>query len=120
MVALMEVWFSDENNAMRERVRRETSKALAPLFSQIIRQGVDERCFEVTDPENTAGVLVAVVQGMSDRAFEIFIDNLAGKAGLLEITATYDAYQAAATRILAAPPGSVRFGDPDVLAEWFD
>ena len=42
VLAIMEVWNSDGNALVRERIRRLSASRLGPVLSTVIRQGVDE------------------------------------------------------------------------------
>src|SRR5450756_955263 len=51
LLALMRVWYSDDNAIVREKVRRETVRLVAPHLAAIIRQGVAEGAFSLADPD---------------------------------------------------------------------
>src|SRR5665213_579377 len=42
VLAIMEVWNSEGNSLVREKVRRMTASRLGPILSTVIRQGVNE------------------------------------------------------------------------------
>src|ERR1700694_243872 len=62
VLAIMEVWNSDGNALVREKVRRLSAIWLGPLLSAIIRQGIDEGVVTSDSPDETARVLVYLMQ----------------------------------------------------------
>src|SRR5260370_26919635 len=42
MLAIIEVWNSDGNAIVREKVRRLSERIMIPLFSAVVKQGLDE------------------------------------------------------------------------------
>src|SRR6266851_5025367 len=63
MLAIIKVWDSDGNAIVREKVRRLSERIMVPLFSTVVRQGVDEGTLLVDSPDETARVLVSLMQG---------------------------------------------------------
>jgi len=67
VLAIIEVWNSDGNAIVREKVRRMTVSRLVPLLSPVIRQGIDEGTFAAESPEETAMVLVSLMLGFQEQ-----------------------------------------------------
>ncbi len=63
MLAIIQVWNSDDNAIVREKVRRLSERIMVPLFSAVVRQGVEEGTLKVDSPDETARVLVSLMQG---------------------------------------------------------
>src|SRR6266536_1439809 len=63
VLAILRVWLSDENAVVCEKCRELVSIRLAPLLTEIVRQGKAEGVFTVGSAEHSAAVLVALVQG---------------------------------------------------------
>src|SRR5450759_4431336 len=57
VLAIIEVWNSDGNAIVREKLRRLTVIWLVPLLSLVIEQGVKEGTFAAESPQETAMVL---------------------------------------------------------------
>src|SRR5256885_1561114 len=51
VLAIMEVWNSDSNAIVREKLRRMTVTRLVPLLSVVIEQGTEEGAFHARSPE---------------------------------------------------------------------
>src|SRR5256886_12843501 len=54
MLAIIEIWNSDGNAIVREKLRRLTVSRMVPLLSAVINQGIDEGVFPVASPDETA------------------------------------------------------------------
>jgi len=78
VLAIMEVWNSDSNALVRDKVRRMTIRRLVPLLSAVVEQGIQEGVFRAGPADDTATVLVALMQGFQDLAVEYFIARQAG------------------------------------------
>ena len=119
VLAIIDVWNSDANAIVREKVRSLTAARLGPIMSTVIRQGVAEGVVTAEFPDETAKVIVSLVQGFQQLATEQFIARQAGSITLAEIQRTYAAFTEAVERILGAPKGSVTLIDQATLHFWF-
>src|ERR1700737_2143451 len=66
VVAITEVWNSDSNAIVREKLRQMTVRLLVTLLSAGVKQGVDEGVFSVASPDETAAVLVSLMLGFQE------------------------------------------------------
>jgi AcrR family transcriptional regulator len=118
-LAIMEVWNSDGNAIVRERLRQMAASRLRPLLSTVIRQGVDEGLVTAASPIETATVLVSLMQGYQQLAVEHFIARRAGTVTFEVVQRTCAAFTEAFERILGVPRGSVTLADEATLRFWF-
>lgn len=119
MVALLQVWLSDDNAIVREKVRRGLMARLAPLLSTIVRQGTDEGVFTASSPDDLARVLVSLLQGVNETAVELYIARRAGKISFAAVKRLLATYVEAFERLLGLPPRSLTMVDQAVLREWY-
>jgi AcrR family transcriptional regulator len=119
VLAIMEVWTSDGNALVREKVRRLTASRLEPVLSRIIQQGIDEGIVTSSSPDETARVIVCLVQGYQALAGEHFLARQAGTISFEDVLRAYSASTEAFERILGIPPGSVTLMDEATLRFWF-
>ena len=119
VLSLMEVWMSDENAIFREKIRQRLMTRLVPLLTQIVQQGVAEGTFTSRSAQDTAMVLVMLIEGFQNRALELFIARQANKVTYEDAERYFASYLDAFERILGASPGSVRLIDESILREWF-
>ncbi len=119
MVALLQVWLSDDNAIVREKVRRGLMARLAPLLSTIVRQGTDEGVFTASSPDDLARVLVSLLQGVNETAVELYIARRAGQISFAAVKRLLATYVEAFERLLGLPPRSLTMVDQAVLREWY-
>jgi AcrR family transcriptional regulator len=119
VMSLIEVWMSDDNAIVREKLRRTTVDRMVPLLMRIVKQGIDEGAFTATSPADTARVLVMLLQGMQDAATELFVARQKRLISYEEVMRTMKGYAEAFDRILGAPAGTIIFGDEAIMREWF-
>jgi AcrR family transcriptional regulator len=119
LVALIEVWLSDENLVMREHFRRRAREAMTPVLERIIAQGIAEGAFDVPAADTAAEVFMSLLMGLNETATELYLANHAGRVSLAEVLRRFDAHTSAFERLLGASPGTVVLGDPAVIREWF-
>jgi AcrR family transcriptional regulator len=119
MVAIIEVWNSDGNAIVREKVRRLSERIMVPFFSAVIRQGIDERTLRVDSPEETAKVLVWLMQGFQQQATDLYVARHAGAIAFEVVQRSVAANTEAFERILGIPKGSLELTDEPTLRLWF-
>jgi AcrR family transcriptional regulator len=119
MVAIVEVWGSDGNAIVREKLRRLSASRMLPLLSAVVRQGVDEGTFRVYSPDETTKVLFALMQGFQEIAADDFIARQAGTITFEHVQRSVASFTDAFERILGVPPGSVTLTDEATLHFWF-
>lgn len=119
VLAVLELWLSDKNAIVREKLRRLASRRMTPVLVEILRTGVADGEFTATDPDATAVVVTALIQGTSEVAAELYIASQSGSIGLGEVEATFAAYTEAMERILGLPTGRLHLVDRSVLELWF-
>jgi AcrR family transcriptional regulator len=119
VLSIMEVWNSDGNALVRERVRRLTASRLIPILSLVIRQGIEEGLITSGSPDQTALVILYLVQGYQELASEHFLGRQAGTISFDEVLQSSRAFTEAFERVLGIPPGSVTLADEATLRFWF-
>ena len=119
VLAIMEVWNSDGNVLFREKLRRMTASRLGPLLSMVIRQGISEGTIVSSSPDETARVILYVMQGYQEWAGELFLARQAGTISFEDVQRTFDAMHGAFERILGIPRGSATLTDEATLRLWF-
>jgi AcrR family transcriptional regulator len=119
VLAIIQVWSSDSNAIVREKLRRMTERLMAPLFSAVIKQGVNEGVFSVSSPDETATVLLALMQGFQEQATHLFIARQANTVPFEVVERTVAGFTAAYERILGISKGSLKVTDQATLHFWF-
>jgi AcrR family transcriptional regulator len=119
VLGILEIWQSDDNAIVREKLRRLVSARLVPWLDRIVRQGIAEGTFSSGYPDYLGRVLAALVQGMSELASELWVGRQRGTVTFQEVHLTFAAYLEAFERIIGVRPGSLTFLDDATLQFWF-
>jgi AcrR family transcriptional regulator len=119
VLAIMEVWNSDGNALVREKLRRLAARRLEPILAAVIRQGIDEGIVTSNSPGEMARVLMYLIQGYQELAGEHFLALQAGTISFEVVLRTYAAFTEAFERILGIPPGSLTLTGEPTLRYWF-
>jgi AcrR family transcriptional regulator len=119
VLAIMKVWMSDGNALVRERLRQMSARQLGPILAAVIRQGVEEGVISSSAPEESARVILYLLQGYQELAAEHFVARQAGTISFAEVRRTYAAFTDAFERVLGIASGSVKLVDDETLRFWF-
>ena len=119
MLAIIEIWNSDGNAIVREKLRRLTVSRMVPLLSAVIKQGIDEGVFRVASPDETATVFVSLMLGFQELANDYFIARQAGTITFAVVQRSVASFTEAFERILGIPKGSLTLTDESTLHFWF-
>jgi AcrR family transcriptional regulator len=119
MLAIIEVWNSDGNAIVREKVRRLSERVMIPLFSAVVQQGLDEGTVHVDSADQTAAVLVSLMLGFQQKATDLFIARQSGAIPFEAVERSVAAHTEAFERILGIPKGSLTLTDDKTLRFWF-
>jgi AcrR family transcriptional regulator len=106
IITLLRVWFSDENVLVRAKVDEARVERFAPLFTEIVRQGIEEASFTATHPELSGEMLLAFVQSLQyalSRVYFTFEESQDQQQFINGTIATFDAHMEAIERMLGAP-----------------
>lgn len=115
---LMETWNSDANAVVREHLRTQVVGRLEPLIACVIREGVEEGSFDVCSADDTASVLVSLIQGASERAGRMLLAVRAGAISLAEVKRFSATYAEAFRRVLGVDR-PIALMDDETLEFWF-
>ncbi len=119
VLAITEVWNSDGNAIVREKLRRMTVSRMVPLLSAVVGQGIAEGAFTAESPDETAMVLMLLMHGFQAEAVNLFIARRAGAVTFEMVQRTIASFTEAFERILGTPKGSLTLADEPTLHFWF-
>lgn len=120
LVALLRVWYSDDNAVVRQKLRRGIADRVAPLLALIVGQGREEGVFTAAHPDQAGRVIVSLVQELNERLADLFITDERERGDLREVEDTVSAYTEALERILGVRGGSVVLVEMATLRPWFE
>lgn len=119
MLGIIEVWNSDGNAIVREKLRRLTVSRMIPLLAAVIKQGSNEGVFRTASPDETATVFVSLMLGFQELANEYFIARQVGAITFEVVQRSVASFTEAFERILGIPKGSLTLTDEATLHFWF-
>jgi AcrR family transcriptional regulator len=119
VLGIVEVWNSDSNAIVREKVRRLTVRLMVPRLAAVVRQGIAEGVFNAESADETAAVLVALLQGAQEQATHLFIARQARTIPYEVVERTFAGFTQAFERILGIRQGSLTLQDKATLHFWF-
>jgi AcrR family transcriptional regulator len=120
LVALLRVWQSDDNALVRQKLRPGVADRIAPLLADILQQGAREGDLTVAHPEQTARVLISLVQDLNEELAGLVLSfDQTRQPDLSAVQETVEAYTHALARILGVAEGSLVLVEPAVLRPWF-
>ena len=119
VLAVLEVWISDDNAVVREKFRHTAVRRLAPVLTSIVKQGNAEGVFKTGAADATARVLVALMQSFSDEATVLYLARQANTVTLEEVQRSVAANSDACERILGLSAGTLTLIDGPGLHFWY-
>jgi AcrR family transcriptional regulator len=119
VLAFVEIWNSDGNAIVREKLRRLTVSRMVPLLSAVISQGINEGVFHAASPDETAVVFVSLMLGFQELANDYLIARQAGTITFEVVQRSVASFTGAFERILGIPKGSLTLTDEPTLHFWF-
>ena len=118
MLDLFRVWHADANAIMRQKQEAASIKRIAPMLTEIVKQGIEEGVFSTKYPEQFGNIFVGLSHGFEDKLVELLLVDHPPPDALQQLEALIGAYSDSMERILGAPPGSLPLGDINILKEW--
>ncbi len=107
-VVLLKVLYRDENTLMRTRMFQRVVEKAGPQFAEIIKQGIKEKLFNTSDPEEIAEMLIKLGQNLNEKICNLLLDQTRTPEQLCTIIERKTRlYEAVMERILGAPRESI-------------
>jgi AcrR family transcriptional regulator len=119
ILAFIDVWLSDDHAVVREKFRRKLVTRFVPILSEIVKQGIEEGSFHVESPDDTARVLMMLIQGMQEEATDLFIASQANTVDFYDVEARFNSFARAFERVVGAEVGSISLVDKSILQAWY-
>jgi AcrR family transcriptional regulator len=117
LLALLSVWYSDDNAIVRQKMLTATITSIAPLLTLAIQQGLQEGVLTTPYPDQAGQVLLSLFQGLGEILGKLLFTPESNDLQYIENTIT--AYTDALERVLGAPHGSIVIMDAITIKEWF-
>lgn len=105
---------------LQERHRQASTEVIVPLLARVIGQGNDEGVFGTDSPQQSAAIVLAVLESQSRAILAAIVDDDDKVAARAAVEAAVQAHGEAVERILGAAAGTLRIIDRDTIAVWFE
>jgi AcrR family transcriptional regulator len=126
LLAILRVWYSDDNAIIRQKTFTRLVKRFAPSFVPVIKQGIQEGSLSTDFSEQAMEIVLQAINGLGDKFGEIILGHEAGTSTLSPeerfcildkaVAANVDAVE----RILGAEKGSIQMMDSESIRKWID
>lgn len=132
VLALMPIWYGDENAVVRQKIDDATRLRRAPLLTEIVRQGIQEGCYTTRYPEQAGDIVFSLAHGMGNSHARLLLSVMPRpvdgvlqpvsedfvKKVVADIVAVHAAYMDAIERVLGAPTKSLYRADEKTASGW--
>ncbi len=126
LLALLRVWYSDENAITRQKILTVMLKRITPVFTQVIQQGVREGTLHTSFPEQAVEIVLYLIVGLGDKFAEVILGHEAGTINLNAeerfqvMRKAVAGYTDALERVLGIANGTLELMDDDSIRVWTD
>jgi AcrR family transcriptional regulator len=118
-LALLRVWFTDDNAIVRQKLRATAIREIAPLLTEIIRQGIQEGVMTATYPDQVGEVIASLAQDAGETIGALLLSFDSQHDDMQRVERTVAVYTDAFERVLGVPEGSLLLIEDQTLKEWF-
>lgn len=118
MLALLRIWYTDDNLLVRQKVTAQGLKVIMPPLTKVIQQGMQEGVLATAYPDRVCEVIFSMMLAMADKLAEILLAPPAPKSILPQLESTLEVYTNAIEQVLGAPEGSLCLIDRKTLKQW--
>lgn len=112
---LLKAFYNDRNLFFRHKMFMSSMEILAPEFSKIIRQGVNEKVFNTPFPDEAARLIFEIANTFSGKIPQLIMDLDKNPENLNKVEKEYRVYENAIERIVGAEEGTVEIVNRNVL-----
>ncbi|GAC1463976.1 MAG: TetR/AcrR family transcriptional regulator [Ktedonobacteraceae bacterium] len=118
LLALLRVWYNDENAIVRQKMRANGVKRFAPVLTVIVHQGIQEGILNTSFPEQVGEIILSIGQSLQETMGDLILSNELNQDTLQRIENAVAAYTDAIERVLGVHSGSLYLIDTETLKAW--
>ncbi len=118
LLALLRIWYADDNALIRQKTRAMAIKRIAPQIQVIVQQGIQEGSLTTAYPEQVGELILNLIQDLGETLAGLYLAFDPAHDDMLRIERTTAAYTDALERVLGAPSASLLLVDAQTLREW--
>lgn len=113
------VFYQDANVLLRDKMMAASAKRMAPLFADVIRQGVEEGSFDVAYPDEAARLIFVMNQTLSETVARLMLAGEDKDVAMPALERKVLTYERSIERVLGAEERSLHLIDLKQLEVWF-
>jgi AcrR family transcriptional regulator len=118
VLAYLRVWYGDENAIVRHKLYLARIKRFTPWLTQIIQEGVEEGVFTAPYPDQTARMMVSLLEDLGYATVELILSAERSPDDLPHLQRIVVATADALERVLGAPAGCLQQASREELSQW--
>jgi AcrR family transcriptional regulator len=118
VLSYLRVWYADENAIVRHKLYIARVKRLTPWLEGIIRQGVEDGVFTAPYPDQTARIVVSLLEDLGYATVELLLAEERSPDDLPRLERIAKACADALERMLGAPAGCLQRAWREELEPW--
>jgi len=115
---LLPTWYADSNVIMREKMKHYSLDIFAPLYDQIVQQGIEEGVFTAEHPAEMGSIVFQTMYFMSETLAKLLI-NPDNNQPWADVKNKIESYNSALDSLLNAEPGSIQLFEFEPFEHWF-
>lgn len=119
VITFLNVLYRDENIPLRHKIFQHVISALAGLFAQVFKQGVEEGIFDIEDPEETSELILSLWMARMELFVTLILEMQEDKEKRDLFMAKGQALDHAFERILGVKKGTLKIYTPEVMDLFF-
>ncbi len=118
VMALLRVWYQDDNALMRSKLRMTMIRRVPPLLAPIIRQGIQEGVMTASYPDQASEVVYQLIYALSENIGLLMLKYQPEHDDVQTFAGSIAAYTEALERVLGVTAGSLHLFTVDMMRDW--
>jgi AcrR family transcriptional regulator len=118
VLAFLHIWYGDENAIVRHKLYLGRIKRFTPWLTQIIQEGVEEGVFTAPYPDQTARMMVSLLEDLGYATVDLILSAERSPDDLPSLQRIVVATADALERVLGAPAGCLQQASREELSQW--
>jgi AcrR family transcriptional regulator len=118
LMALLPIWYHDNNAIVRYKIQKTTFEMMFPFFTKVICEGIREGVMDTPFPEQASGVIMSLLLGYGETFADQLLNHHLDEKGQKRLETLTAAYTSAIERTLGILPGSLHLINEATLKEW--
>jgi len=115
LYTVLKAYYSDNNHYFRAMMRQKNSRNFAPIFENIIRQGIKEGVFKTEFPKEMSEMIVRLSNAESEEIMFVMLNYKDFDDPVKEIIKRYHMLMHAMEKILGAHEGAIKIEIEEIM-----